>query len=1466
MYFESPTDSRCLQATISYGCSQYATTQPVEGSATNMSDLAPLHMSLDNMQSKRPSQTSSRPHDAARDVRPLEYQASIQSEKLQEQDDAAPPGVAEPTLPAAARLPIEIPPPPKRPDNLQDALMDDALRSLPPAAHRHRHTQRRPSPATVITMFNTPIFGPGPASAQAGPSPIVYPPSAPTSTLLQRTATSASGGSVVSVSAGSQNSASRSRSNALKAAFTRVANFATPSSPTQLPTPTTPRIKANPPMYPSSSVQKTKDARRAARREARKAERLARRRRNAEPDLADDEHDHPDNATRAAQLGGEIVELPAEPPLDVPEANAPTASALAMASKVSRKPKRKLQFAPDQRRIRKVDLPSNFEAEDIYRNLDQYVAASRQRRRTQRQRPGAKARRSRSRRGSRSSRGGSRSSALGSAASESSSGSSSSSSSLSSSGSSSSSSSGSGRGITIARLRAFFGDGSSSSSSSDSDDSSTGSSSSSSSSSTSSRSQSTTTDGSRSRRSSVRRLSLPSKRAKSRRSARSRSRADPSEASDVPGSPVSSRKGPMTPYFAPLADFPLGKRAAERRQNKKAKQAAKRAKKREAQLIRQGRLPPKPSRSARAKALRAKELAGGVTEYQLFTPMRLPMDLACTTLSTLEATPEPQLGSSFVLKRTMRTRGWDQIRNQLYVMRNYLRQIDGQGGDVGLDPQAAYPTLHRHHRHAAKAVADKAQRHPHKKSHAKDLKKTRINDAAPEAAQEELDFFDGDLALPPPALDLPVDSPEPDTSVTNANDVGFATESKQHSLPDEKQRSYFDYDQDLPADQEEETRTGRHLSDMPLSPNYATIFGRDFGRASTMFSKNREAKKEAGIHSTPLPPSVGKESSQSSQASAGKPPTDGNPGKSTAPATTMDHSDQGAWWLHVHCPTYRDMYEISKLFPMHPLTVEDVLQQDPREKVDVFDRLGYYFVVIRAIDERYFRYTSASSKGSPESPSFSGSSDATVHGDAEAKTKRSVDKGQASREEGAEMHEMRDLSDKASPNGGDPPLKRHQDDGHNTRLAAPARLGKGRVEIVEGIGGKEGLEGVSVGGNNLYLLVFSHGVISFTFEDVSKHIDRVAARLLEITRPVELTADWIAHDLYDSVVDAFFPLISFVQAEVVEVEALASEPASSTSIRKKTNFAPKQRRQRALLGSNPQGRLISVEPVFASSSPTSSEVEKRTPMLEVRRLKTVRALRPLPVLRLPDGILDRMPHFLVKQKQKVTISRLPEWEFKDALETEMRRTAAEIDEASNSVFDTQAAADQSIMLHRIADTRKIVTGLSRLLAPKHDAVKGLRKRLADMQQLQRRDEALHRIGGSARSMLARTEVSMYMSDVHDHIISMLNQLNSGEGRLSEIHHTYLAQITIENRRFRQGADSAIFTLASVALAVLIIVFITSIFSVNVTRPGNELKSNRHAWFIGIACVAACVPPVLYLYVRRLYKQSKRKVADRSAAR
>lgn len=44
-----------------------------------------------------------------------------------------------------------------------------------------------------------------------------------------------------------------------------------------------------------------------------------------------------------------------------------------------------------------------------------------------------------------------------------------------------------------------------------------------------------------------------------------------------------------------------------------------------------------------------------------------------------------------------------------------------------------------------------------------------------------------------------------------------------------------------------------------------------------------------------------------------------------------------------------------QLLHLHPLTLEDILTQDPREKLEMFPKLGYYFVSFRAIESRKTR-------------------------------------------------------------------------------------------------------------------------------------------------------------------------------------------------------------------------------------------------------------------------------------------------------------------------------------------------------------------------------------------------------------------------------------------------------------------------------------------------------------------------------
>ncbi|KAG5287050.1 magnesium transporter ALR1 [Histoplasma ohiense] len=55
--------------------------------------------------------------------------------------------------------------------------------------------------------------------------------------------------------------------------------------------------------------------------------------------------------------------------------------------------------------------------------------------------------------------------------------------------------------------------------------------------------------------------------------------------------------------------------------------------------------------------------------------------------------------------------------------------------------------------------------------------------------------------------------------------------------------------------------------------------------------------------------------------------------------------DGGVWWLDVLDPTNDEVGAISRAFSIHPLTAEDIMMQEAREKVELFKQ--YYFVCFR---------------------------------------------------------------------------------------------------------------------------------------------------------------------------------------------------------------------------------------------------------------------------------------------------------------------------------------------------------------------------------------------------------------------------------------------------------------------------------------------------------------------------------------
>ena len=103
------------------------------------------------------------------------------------------------------------------------------------------------------------------------------------------------------------------------------------------------------------------------------------------------------------------------------------------------------------------------------------------------------------------------------------------------------------------------------------------------------------------------------------------------------------------------------------------------------------------------------------------------------------------------------------------------------------------------------------------------------------------------------------------------------------------------------------------------------------------------------------PTNNGKRSDSSSmQVSGNQTPADITSPRIKSPVQTktakpIRYGDRPVWWLDILSPTEAEMKVLSKAFGIHPLTAEDIMVQEQREKVELFR--NYYFVNYRSFDQ-----------------------------------------------------------------------------------------------------------------------------------------------------------------------------------------------------------------------------------------------------------------------------------------------------------------------------------------------------------------------------------------------------------------------------------------------------------------------------------------------------------------------------------
>ncbi|CAO1625097.1 unnamed protein product [Parajaminaea phylloscopi] len=112
---------------------------------------------------------------------------------------------------------------------------------------------------------------------------------------------------------------------------------------------------------------------------------------------------------------------------------------------------------------------------------------------------------------------------------------------------------------------------------------------------------------------------------------------------------------------------------------------------------------------------------------------------------------------------------------------------------------------------------------------------------------------------------------------------------------------------------------------------------------------------------TPVPPVTG--SARNSQAGLAVTRTSTinttgpTPAAAAAAARTMpggglrmdQDPEANTWWLDILSPTDQEMKLLSRVFGIHPLTTEDILMEETREKIELFR--NYYLVCFRSFDQ-----------------------------------------------------------------------------------------------------------------------------------------------------------------------------------------------------------------------------------------------------------------------------------------------------------------------------------------------------------------------------------------------------------------------------------------------------------------------------------------------------------------------------------
>lgn len=221
----------------------------------------------------------------------------------------------------------------------------------------------------------------------------------------------------------------------------------------------------------------------------------------------------------------------------------------------------------------------------------------------------------------------------------------------------------------------------------------------------------------------------------------------------------------------------------------------------------------------------------------------------------------------------------------------------------------------------------------------------------------------------------------------------------------------------------------------------------------------------------------------------------------------------------------------------------------------------------------------------------------------------------------------------------------------------------------------------------------------------------------------------------DSVVDAFFPIMDFVDYEANELDVFSVGPNEATTEENADGASPPAK-PKSMSGKSGgykhyDGSVVGIQ----VDSPSEQDLEKlsRMPTNSTIKRATVERVVPVNVLRgalsipISATVAKLLPRRLLTRALKPFRTKVLVDEHGIELQTltpppprpnrGLVPDGVSVSAAAKHTLDAimlgKTPRERAAMLQRITQMRRIVTGLNRLLGPKTDVVRGLRKRVLE---------------------------------------------------------------------------------------------------------------------------------------------------------